>query len=159
MFICIENATMKKNILVLLLVMMGLGASAQIKDPVSWDFKTVKKGTDKYQLVITATVAQPWHLYSQNMGPGGPIPTKIELNKNPLVTVVGKPKENGKLQKVHDNNFKMDVLFYSNEVSFTQELTVKAGVKTNITGVVKYMVCDDHECLPPSKKSFDIKLQ
>ncbi len=158
MFIHKEIATMKKNILFLLFVVMGLGATAQIKDPVSWDFKTVKKGADKYQLVITATVAQPWHLYSQNMGPGGPIPTKIELNKNPLVTVVGKPKENGKLQKVHDNNFKMDVLFYSNEVSFTQELTVKAGVKTNITGVVKYMVCDDHECLPPSKKTFDIKL-
>lgn len=150
---------MKKNILVLVLLMMGLGASAQIKDPISWDFKAVKKGADKYQLVITASIAQPWHLYSQNVGAGGPIPTKIELNKNPLVTVVGKPKENGKLQKIHDNMFKMDVLFYSNEVSFTQDLTVKAGVKTNITGVVKYMVCDDNECLPPSKKTFDIKLQ
>lgn len=150
---------MKKNILVLVLLMMGLGASAQIKDPISWDFKAVKKGADKYQLVITASIAQPWHLYSQNVGPGGPIPTKIELNKNPLITVVGKPKENGKLQKIHDNMFKMDVLFYSNEVSFTQDLIVKAGVKTNITGVVKYMVCDDNECLPPSKKTFDIKLQ
>jgi thiol:disulfide interchange protein DsbD len=150
---------MKKYLLVLVVVILGLDASAQIKDPVSWDFKTVKKGADKYQLVITATVAQPWHLYSQNMGPGGPIPTKIELNKNPLVRVVGKPKEIGKLQKVHDNNFKMDVLFYSNEVSFTQEVVVKAGVKTNIAGVVKYMVCDDNECLPPSKKAFDIKLQ
>ncbi len=159
MFIQIEIATMKKNILVLVLVMMGFVATAQIKDPVLWKFETVKKGVDKYQLVITATIAQPWHLYSQNVGPGGPIPTKIELNKNPLVTVVGKPKENGKLQKIHDNMFKMDVLFYSNEVSFIQDLSVKAGVKTNITGVVKYMVCDDNECLPPSKKTFDIKLQ
>jgi DsbC/DsbD-like thiol-disulfide interchange protein len=150
---------MKKNILVLLFVMMGLGAVAQIKDPVSWNVKAVKKGADKYQMVITATIAQPWHLYSQNMGPGGPTPTKITFNKNPLVTVIGKSKENGKLQKTYDNNFKMDVLYYSNEVSFTQELTVKAGVKTNITGLVNYLVCDDTQCLPPSKKTFDIKLQ
>lgn len=150
---------MKKYLLVLILGAIGFAASAQIKDPVSWDIKAVKKGADKYQLVITATIAQPWHLYSLNVGPGGPIPTKIELNKNPLVTVVGKPKENGKLQKVHDNMFKMDVLFYSNEVVFTQDLSVKSGVKTNIAGVVKYMVCDDNECLPPSKKAFDIKLQ
>lgn len=159
MFIHIEIATMRKNILVLVLVMMGFVATAQIKDPVSWKFETVKKGTDKYQLVITATFPQPWHLYSQNMGPGGPIPTKIELNKNPLVTVVGKPKEIGKLQKTYDKNFKMDVLYYSNEVSFIQDLSVKAGVKTNITGVVKFIVCDDNECLPPTKKTFDIKLQ
>ena len=159
MFDYLDIKIMKKYVLVLLVSVLGLSAGAQIKDPVSWNFKAVKKAADKYQLVITATIAAPWHLYSQNMGPGGPIPTKLELNKNPLVTVVGKPKENGKLQKVHDNNFKMDVLFYSNEVSFTQELTVKAGVKTNITGVVKYMVCDDNECLPPSKKAFDIKLQ
>jgi len=150
---------MKKNILILVLVMMGFVATAQIKDPVSWKFETVKKGADKYQLVITAIIPQPWHLYSQNMGPGGPIPTKIELNKNPLVTVVGKPKEIGKLQKTHDNNFKMDVLFYSNEVSFIQDLSVKAGVKTNISGAVKFIVCDDNECLPPTKKTFDIKLQ
>ncbi len=150
---------MKKYLLVLMLGLMGFGASAQIKDPVSWDIKAIKKGADKYQLVITATVAAPWHIYSQNMGPGGPIPTKIELNKNPLVTIVGKPKEIGKLQKLYDNNFKMDVLFYSNEVVFTQDLSVKAGVKTNIAGVVKYMVCDDNECLPPSKKAFDLKLQ
>jgi thiol:disulfide interchange protein DsbD len=150
---------MKKYLLVLILGVIGFSASAQIKDPVSWNVKAVKKGADKYQLVITATIAQPWHLYSQNMGPGGPTPTKITINKNPLVTVIGKSKENGKLQKTYDNNFKMDVLYYSNEVSFTQELTVKAGVKTNITGLVNYLVCDDTQCLPPSKKTFDIKLQ
>ena len=155
----LHKHTMKKYFLFFVLTMIGFAATAQIKDPVSWEIKAVKKGADKYQLVLTATIAAPWHLYSQNMGPGGPIPTKIELNKNPLVTLVGKTKEAGKLQKTHDNNFKMDVLFYSNEVSFTQDLTVKGGVKTNITGLVKYMVCDDNECLPPSKKTFDIKLQ
>jgi len=150
---------MKRHVLFFVLTLMGFAATAQIKDPVSWDVKSVKKGADKYQLVITATIAAPWHIYSLNVGPGGPIPTKIEINKNPLVTLVGKPKETGKLQKMHDNNFKMDVLYFSNEVIFTQDLSVKAGVKTNIAGQVKYMVCDDNECLPPSKKTFDIKLQ
>lgn len=42
---------------------------------------------------------------------------------------------------------------------YTQLVKVKAGVKTNIAGNISYMVCDDEQCLPPSKKQFDIKLQ
>jgi thiol:disulfide interchange protein DsbD len=74
----------------------------------------------------------------------------------------GKAKEIGKLEKTLDKNFSakgVEVLFFGDQVQFVQNITLKGAVKTNISGSVEYMVCDDSQCLPPTKKSFDIKIQ
>lgn len=133
-------------------------ASAQIQDPVSWTFEVKKKTVDIYELVVSANVPKPWHMYSQHMPSGGPIPTKLVFNMNPLVKKVGATKESGKLEKINDKIFGMEVLFFSGKVVYTQQLKVKPGIKTNIAGYISYMVCDDEQCLPPTKKQFDIKL-
>ena len=154
---------MKKILIVLAALIITIGSFAQPKDPVSWKYETVKKSGNNYDLVITASVPKPWHIYSQNTPKGGPIPTKININTNPLITIAaGKAKEIGKQEKILDKNFSpkgVEVLFYSDQVQFVQSITLKGAVKTNITGIVEYMVCDDSQCLPPTKKSFDIKIQ
>ncbi len=149
---------MKKISILLFLVVLGLGAFAQIKDPVSFKYEAVKKAGNTYELIITATVPAPWHIYSQNTGKNGPVPTAISFKKNSLLTLVGKPKELGKLEKMFDKNFNTNVLYYADQVQFVQTITVKGNIKTNISGSVNYMVCDDSQCLPPTTKSFDIKL-
>jgi thiol:disulfide interchange protein DsbD len=103
-------------------------------------------------------VESPWHIYSQNTGKGGPIATTVKFKTNPLVTVTGKTNEIGKLEKTYDKNFKTNVLYYSNKVQFVQTIKLKGKVKTNISGTIEYMVCDDSQCLPPTKKNFDLKL-
>ena len=154
---------MKKIIVVFFALVLASNLIAQIKDPVSWKYETVKQSGNNYQLVITATVPKPWHIYSQNTPKGGPIPTKIIVNTNPLITVAaGKAKEIGKLEKTLDKNFSpkgVEVLFFSDQVQFVQNISLKGAVKTNISGTVEYMICDDSQCLPPTKKSFDIKIQ
>jgi hypothetical protein len=50
------------------------------------------------------------------------------------------------------------VKYYSDKVEFTQTIIVKGKAKTNVSGTVEYMVCNDERCLPPNVKSFDIKL-
>jgi hypothetical protein len=154
---------MKKIVFAFFTLIFTTGLFAQIKDPVNWKYETVKQTGNNYQLVITATVPKPWHIYSQNTPKGGPIPTKIKVNTNPLITVVaGKAKEIGKLEKILDKNFSakgVEVLFYADQVQFIQNFSTKGPVKTNISGTVEYMICDDNQCLPPTKKSFDIKIQ
>ncbi|SJZ38165.1 protein-disulfide reductase DsbD domain-containing protein [Sediminibacterium ginsengisoli] len=149
---------MKRIMLTMLLAFLGMSAFAQSPDPVEWNFEVKLKSAGTYEVIATANVEKPWHLYSQNTGKGGPIPTKFTFKKNPLITVSGAVKETGKLEKVYDKNFKTDVLFYGGTVKFTQLITVKGKAKTNISGVVEYMVCDDSQCLPPTKKAFDLKL-
>jgi hypothetical protein len=128
------------------------------QNPVSWSYEAKKKTADTYEVIITAEVDQPWHLYSQNTGKGGPIPTTIAFKANPLISKTGAVKELGKLEKTYDENFKTDVLYYSDKVQFVQTVKVKGGVKTNISGTIEYMVCNDSKCLPPVKKAFDLKL-
>ena len=101
---------------------------------------------------------KPWHIYSQNTGDGGPIPTKITFNANPLIVKNGKIAETGKLIKSFDENFKTNVLSYADKVVFTQAIKLKTAATTSVTGKVDYMVCNDEMCLPPTKKSFTIKL-
>lgn len=131
---------------------------AQPKDPVTWTYEAKKKTDKTYDLVITAILPKPWHIYSQNTGDGGPIATKIDFNANPLIIKTSKIVETGKLVKTFDENFKTNVLYYSDKVVFTQNIKLKTAAKTSVTGKVEYMVCDDEKCLPPTKKTFTIKL-
>jgi len=148
---------MKKIVLSIFATIITVMAFAQ-QNPVNWSYEAKKKTADTYEVIITAEVDQPWHLYSQNTGKGGPIPTTISFKANPLINKTGAVKELGKLEKNYDENFKTDVLYYSDKVQFVQTVKVKGGVKTNISGTIEYMVCNDSKCLPPVKKSFDLKL-
>ncbi len=132
---------------------------AQVKDPVKWTFTAEKKGDKVYDVKFIAKFPNPWHLYSQSTPAGGPIPTNIVFKKNPLVTTSGAVKEVGKMKKYHDPNFGVDVKYYSDQVVFVQTVNLKTNVKTNVTGTIEFMVCDDSQCLPPKKVPFDIKLQ
>ena len=150
---------MKKIVIVLLGIFLVLQASSQVKDPVSWDYKAVKRGPGVFEIVITANVPQPWHMYSQSTPKGGPIPTKVSFNKNPLIVPPGTMKESGNMEKINDKVFGIKVFYYNGKVVYSQVVRVKASVPTNLTGTVSYMVCDDQQCLPPTKKTFDLKLQ
>ena len=150
---------MKRIILLLSLFFITVAGIAQLKDPVQWNFTTAKKSDKVYDVTFTATIAKPWHIYSQATPAGGPVPTKIVFKTNPLVTVNGKAKENGSLKNVHDQYFGVDVKYFDNKVEFVQIVNLKSAVKTNIAGTIEYMVCNDEECLPPKKVPFDLKLQ
>jgi thiol:disulfide interchange protein DsbD len=144
--------------LMLCLVAGSFLAIADVKDPVSWSFTAKKKSDNSYDVVITANVSSPWHIYSMTSPKGAGLPTKISFKKNPLVTVVGAVKENGKLESEYSKDFEATVKYYSNKVEFIQNVKVKGTAKTNISGTIEYMVCNDERCLPPATKTFDIKL-
>lgn len=150
---------MKKLFFILSVVASFSFAFAQPKSPVSFNFEAKKKSLGVYEIIITSTVPEPWHIYSQNTDKGGPIPTKITFKPNPLIKLESKIKEVGKLQKIFDKTFGVNVMYYSNSVQFIQTIKVKAGIKTNIIGTIEYMVCDDKECLPPKKQNFELTLQ
>ena len=150
---------MKKIITLLSVIWITASAAAQIQDPVDWTYSVKKISAGTYTFTATANIEGDWHIYSQTTGKGGPVPTKINFNKNLLITIVGTTKEIGQVKQVYDELFKTNVRFIGETATYTQTIKVRGGVKTNISGFVAYMVCDDRQCLPPSKKTFDLKLQ
>jgi thiol:disulfide interchange protein DsbD len=76
-----------------------------------------------------------------------------------LLTVEGKAKEVGKMEKHNEPLFGVDVKQFSNSVDFVQLVKLKAPVKTSVNVAVEFMVCNDKQCLPPSTKKFSVALK
>lgn len=148
---------MQKIVLFLLSGLFAFNAMSQIKDPVKWT-TTSKKKADGFEVILTATLPKPWHIYSQNTGEGGPVATNFSFTKNPLLTFDGKVKEVGLLKEQYDKLFDTKVKYYGDKVDFVQFVKVKGNVKTNVNVTVEYMTCNDSQCLPPTKKMFSVSL-
>jgi len=148
---------MQRIIMLLACVFIAFGAMSQIKDPVKWT-ATKRKNATGYEVVITAILPKPWHIYSQHTGEGGPVPTSFKFSKNPLLTFSGDVKEVGKLKEQYDKLFDTQVKYYGEKVDFVQNVKVRGNVKTNVSVTVEYMTCDDSQCLPPTKKTFNVSL-
>jgi hypothetical protein len=141
------------------IVLMTLFTAANAQQKVSWSFVAKKMANNKYELQMTATPPAGWHIYSQTTPDGGPIPTDFKFNKNALVLAGNdKPKEVGKLVTYFDKNFKVDVKYFEGKVSFTKIVTVKGKIKTNVSGSVESMICNDRTCMPPTTEKFNIAL-
>jgi thiol:disulfide interchange protein DsbD len=134
-----------------------LVASAQT--PVSWVF-TAKKLNDKtYELHMTASIQDGWHLYAQKQ-PDDAIaqPTTFQFNKSPLLNLEGPVKEVGKLEKFKDKALDVSANQYSRKVDFVQVVKLKGKAKTAVTGKLEYQTCNDEKCLPPKTVPFTIAL-
>lgn len=146
---------MKKLLTALVLFALPILASAQIENPVKWSFTAKKVNATTYEVHATATIDAGWHVYAQEAGEG-PVPTSFKFTKNPLAAVTGKVEEVGKLHKSFDKNFNSELKYYENTVNFVQKVTVKGKAATKVKGSVEYMVCDDHQCLPPKEVEFAV---
>ena len=151
---------MKKILLSVLLVVSVIFANAQLASPIQWSFTSKKIADKTYEVYLTATIQNSWHLYSQNQ-PKDAInqPTAILFNKNPLVTINGKTTEVGKMDLYQDKKLKISANQYANKVVFIQKIKVKSNAKTTISGSVEYQTCDDKKCLPPKKELFKVALK
>lgn len=128
------------------------------QEPVKWNFSAKKIADKTYEVRLTATVQSPWHIYSQKTPDGGPLPTKIIYNKNPLVKVEGEAKEKGKIITKFEEVFEVNVKYFDGNVSFVQAIKLKSNVKTIISGTIEFMACNDEQCLPPATVPFTISL-
>jgi thiol:disulfide interchange protein DsbD len=131
---------------------------AQSSKQVQWAYSAKKVADKTYEIHMTATVGNGFHLYAQNAGVDGPQPTHFEFVKNSLVTIDGKVKENGKLIKKFESAWSATVNYYEHTVDFVQVVKLKGNVKTSLSGSVEFMVCDDSKCLPPSIVEFKVNI-
>jgi thiol:disulfide interchange protein DsbD len=149
---------MKKILFTLFLLIAAFQMQAQKFAPVKWTYQAVKTGDKQYNIVLTANVDAPWHIYSQFVKKG-PVPTTVQFFKNPLVVLNGTTKEQGKLEKKLDKNFGAVIGSFGGKVQFIQAITLKVATKTKLTGTIEYMVCNEERCLPPTKQSFEVDIQ
>ena len=108
---------------------------------------------DEAEVVFTAAIDKGWHVYSTDLGDGGPISATFNVEKISGAEVVGKLKPVGKEISTFDKLFEMKVRYFENTAQFVQKLKLTGGAY-QIEGYLEYGACNDENCLPPTQVPF-----
>ncbi len=139
----------------LMILLLPVNLAAQMfTDVVVWKTSLKDSDTPEKTLQFTATIKDGWHLYDQNMPDDGPTSTQFLFDKLEGAKLVGKPTPSTKPIDQYDKQFEMNLRWYSKSVTFSQKIQVTDPAKFNIKGGVKFMACNDENCLPPETVDF-----
>ena len=159
-----------KKILSLLLSILSLtfvaaqdynNSEQEFLDPVKWEVSIENESGNRYNILMTATIDEGWHLYSQiQFGEEfeGPIRTEFAYNASDSTYTLAGPTQEPDLKPVFDPVFELDVIYFGDQVTFIQPIDVVNPEGLKIVAEVYYSVCDDEKCLPPDTKTFELDL-
>ena len=144
---------MKKLLFPLFLLLFAVAVQAQIQDPVKFKSELKTLAADEAEVVFTAAIDKGWHVYSTDLGDGGPISATFNVEKSSGAEVAAKLKPVGKEISTFDKLFEMKVRYFENTAQFVQKLKLTGGAY-QLEGYLEYGACNDENCLPPTQVPF-----
>lgn len=144
---------MKRIISFLIFTLSFLTASAQMLEPVKFTTSLNADKTGEGEILFKGTIAKGWHVYSTNLGSGGPIEASLSVNKLDGVELVGKLKAKGKEISAYDKLFEMTLRYFEGSVVFVQKVRFTKP-HYSIDTYLEYGACSNMNCLPPSQVEF-----
>lgn len=148
---------MKKLFAAVIVMLITVSAYAQILTPVKWSYGAKKTSKNEATLFFKATIDKGWHIYSLNVGEGGPIKTDFTFTSSKGFTLVGKVIEPKPIKKF-EKSFNMNVTYFENAVIFQQKIKLHTA-QTTVKGKLEFMTCNDQKCLPPDDIDFSIAIK
>jgi thiol:disulfide interchange protein DsbD len=143
----------RKTLLTFILAIATTAAMAQFFNPVHFKSELKELQGGEAELLFTATIEQGWHVYSTNLGDGGPISATFNVAKMEGVETVGKLQHRGKEIKHFDKMFGMELRYFENNVTFVQKVKFTKPEYT-IDCYLEYGACNDENCMPPTQVEF-----
>jgi thiol:disulfide interchange protein DsbD len=131
--------------------------SAQIYNPVTWDFKYEKTGDKQYDIVFTANIEEGSHIYSMDIPEGGPIPTTFRFDTVAGYKLEGQTYEVNKPEEAFDDAFGFKIKSFKNKAEFRQKIVAVESSFT-VSGLVNFMACNNATCSPPQDVEFSISI-
>ncbi|MDB5119282.1 MAG: sugar transporter [Sphingobacteriales bacterium] len=148
---------MKKLLFLTLGLLLSGTAFSQILNPVKWTYSAKKISKTEAIVYLKANIDKGWHIYSQSVGEGGPIPTHIKFSPSSVYRLVGKTIEPKPITKF-EKSFNMNVNYFENTVTFQQKINLASSAPT-VKGKLEFMVCSNSKCLPPDEVEFVIPVK
>lgn len=146
-----------RNFLVIFLTFISVVASAQIFDPVIWEFSQKKLSESEVELQFKASIEDNWHLYSQFTGQyyneEGPIPTSFTFNESNFFTKKGEVAEETPIEEF-DPIWEETLKYYKGQVTFRQTINILTKDPFTISGEISFMSCNASECKFPMPVPF-----
>ncbi len=145
-----------RSLLLLLAFLVSQAVSAQIYNPVKWNFTLTAAADGNYTLLAKATIDEGWWVYSEYLeNENGPIATTINYDAGTHYKLVGKSKESDNAKKIYDKLFEMEVIKFQKSFTIEQKIKITDPSKP-ITGYLNFMTCNDERCLPPVDVEFEL---
>lgn len=150
---------MKKALIFCFVLVFSNTIFGQQMNPVSWESSVEKINDWEYNLLFTATIQPGWHLYNLKIPKGGPIATSFIFEKDKAVKIEGEVFTKFTPVKAYDNSFSMELEYFSNMVVFKQKVRTNKGKSNKVKGYIRYMSCDDKQCIPPAEHNFELLIE
>ena len=116
---------------------------ALAQNPVTWTTQASQTDSLTYDLVITATIEEKWHLYATEMPEDGPLPTELTFQD---AMPIG-PLTHSELITGFDPIFEIELSYFDNKATFYQTVVVTDETVRDITVDLIYQACDDKLCI------------
>ncbi len=148
-------------LLPLLLALLAMPASAQLKtsDVVQWRVRADRaEAGETARVVLDAQVRPGWRLYAMESPVG--IPLSLALDPLPAGLTAGALRQS-QARQGYDPAFESDYPYFAERARLVQAVRVGEGARPGereVTGTLRYAVCDDSVCLPPTRTTFRVDL-
>ena len=146
------------RLVVMVVVFWSLPASAQIHDPVKWEWIVENMTSTGADLKFTASIESGWSMYTIDIPEGGPIATSFTFERHQLFELAGGIEEVTKPEVKDDPYFKMKIGVFHYVAVFRQKINILKPENFIVKAEVEYMCCNDNTCLPPTQVEFEIKI-
>jgi thiol:disulfide interchange protein DsbD len=141
---------MKKALTLLLFMLFFGNAIGQIVNPVKWTSKVEKVSETEFNLIISGTIENEWHVYSQFTPEGGSLPIVITFkDQKGNFELIGKAKESP-YKKAYSEVFEVDEYYFEKKVTITQKVKVINSKLKNIKLNLEYQACKE-QCINDNK--------
>ena len=135
---------------------MLVTAVMAVQAQVNFTVKYKRVNATTIDIIFSGTAQHGWHIYSTNIGEGGPTRATFGVDKIKGAKLMGSLKGGPGAKTMQDPIFEMPVTFYEGHATFTQRVKL-LDKDYELKGYLKYGACNDENCLPPT--SVDAKLK
>ena len=144
---------MHRLIISLWAVILSTCVQAQMMEPVHFTSQLKNLQGNEAEILFTALIDEGWHVYSTNLGDGGPVSATFNIVKMDGAEPVGKLQTRGKETKQFDKMFDMELRFFEHKATFVQKVRFTKPTYT-IDCYLEYGACNDEMCMPPTQVEF-----
>lgn len=149
--------TKKLTILLLAIIAAFTTVTAQTA-AVRWRSTAKMTSATEGVLTVKAIIADGWHLYGTQIPEGGPVATSFDFKASTGLKFTGPFVQSVKPISKEDPTFGMTLSFWEKSVTFTRKFKLTGPFdKALINGQIRYMACNDQNCMPPKTESVKIQ--
>lgn len=138
------------------LLFICISAFSQWEDPVSFSVTKKRTAPDEITVTFKGVIDAGWHVYSTDIGSGGPTATSFNIDKSTGIKPLGKLKAVGSVKRMKDPVFNMEVSYMEGTCVFEQRLQI-VDKNYSLKGYLEYGACNDRNCMPPT--AVDVALE